>query len=327
MVKLRTFLLSVLFFAAPIIAGCGDSLLDDSVNRLGSDTQSRVAHESWGFYRLYRYESGTWQTVVDQQGPTGQRPLLNERPVLLVHGLGSNISSDRLNNLADSLVSSGATSVFGFEYDSLDPISTNGAFLIEAMNYLTADEQARVWRLVGHSMGGLVVRSAIESRVDLGTAPDGNLVSFVAVPHLGSEVAEELQEEDSSIVQQAIAQLVLNGDLFFFNADGRPIDVMGTEPSFQELVPNSAFLEALNFEASNRHPEWIYRTLAGTERDRDYEVFNRAIGVFADDGIVNVGSATAAVIGPAEQSTVPQDHSAIILAESAVLIILRQLNF
>ena len=123
-------------------------------------------------------------------------------------------------------------------------------------------------------------------------------MSFAAGPHLGSEVAQKLQESDPDLVEQALKEVVLNGELDFRNADGSRVDVTGEEPVFAQLVPNSVFLQNLNFEAANRHAQFSYRTVAGTERGDSFEAFNRVLGVFADDGLVNVESANAQVIGP-----------------------------
>ena len=308
-------------------SGCGSSsdnnITDPTAN---NDGGGRVEHQSWGSYRLYRYEAGTWQLVVDLGQATGARPLLNERPVLIIHGLGSNIYSGRLNPLADSLLSNGATSIFGFEYDTLDPISTNSTFLNQALAYLTTDEDSRTFRIVGHSLGALVARSSFESGATFDMAPTGNLVSFVAGPHLGSEVAQRLISDSQSIVDEALAKLIFNGELTFENSDRRQVKVTGDEVVFQEIALNSNFLNTINFEASNKHPQFEYRTLAGNDRNSDYEAFNRILGVFADDGLVNVESANALVIGALQSEVVPFDHSSIITEQGPLLVVLDQLG-
>ncbi len=322
---LRAHILHLLLLSI-LLVGCGGSFLDDPVGQLGTDTSSRVTHQNWGSYRLYRFEAGTWHRIVDLGQPTEPLPLLNERPVLIVHGLGANFETGLLDPLAASLLSNGATSIFGFEYDSLDSIAVNGTYLSQALQYLTGQERDRSFRIVAHSMGALVTRAALESGLHYDMAPTGNRVSLVAGPHLGSEVAGKLQKMDLNIVEEAIAQLVLNGELVFTNADGQPVDTRGDEISLQQLSLNSDFLNTLNFEASNKHPQFVYRTIAGSERGTDYEAFNRVLGVFADDGLVNVESANAAVIGPVQTVTVPYDHSEIILAQASLLVVLDQLG-
>lgn len=321
-------LLLSLFLFSLLASGCGSSSDDNTTDPTANNNggSGRVEHQSWNSYRLYRYEAGTWQLVVDLGQATGARPLLNERPVLIIHGLGSNIYSGRLNNLADSLLSNGATSIFGFEYDTLDPISTNSTFLNEAIAYLTADEGGRTFRIVGHSLGALVARSSFESGATFDMAPTGNLVSFVAGPHLGSEVAEDLISDSQTIVDEALAELILNGELTFENSDRRQVEVRGDEAVFQELSLNSNFLNTINFEAANKHPQFQYRTIAGNNRGSDFEAFNRILGTFADDGLVNVESANATVIGPLESQVVPFDHSSIIIEPGPLLVVLDQIG-
>jgi hypothetical protein len=228
--------------------------------------------------------------------------------------------------LVSNLYSNGATSVFGFEYDTLDPVSTNSTYLNQALAYLTSEETDQQWRFVGHSLGALVARSSFESGATFQMQESGNLVSFPAGPHLGSEVAAELQEGDPDLIEEALQELILNSELDFRNASGGRIEVTGNEPVFAQLTPNSQFLQAINFEAANQHPQFSYRTVAGTERGDELEAFNRILGVFADDGLVDVESANASVIGPDQSDTVPFDHLDIVEAQAAVLVILDHLN-
>ena len=311
-----------------LLCGCGDSILDDPISQLGTDVDARVPHQSWGFYRLYLYQDGNWTPIIDQSQPTGENLMLGENPVVVVHGLGSNIVGGNFDALAENLITNGASSVFGFEYDSLDPVATNGTFFGQSLDYLTAQESERTFRIVAHSMGALVVRTQTESGRSFEMAEQGNLISFVAGPHEGSEVAAELAKGPSDIVEEALAQIVLNGELTFLNADGTPVDVTGEESSFADLVPGSALLDSINTtEAATSHSQFTYRTLAGTERGEDLEAFNRLLGVFADDGLVNVTSANASVIGPESTQTVPFDHSSIIQSQASLLVILDQIEF
>ena len=119
--------LLLLFLTTLFASGCGgSSIVEDPISNLGTNTGSRVAHQSWGSYRLYNYVDGNYRLVVDLGQPVGDRPVLGERPVVILHGLGSSIIEGRFNDMAENLLANGATSVFGFEYDSLDPIATNG---------------------------------------------------------------------------------------------------------------------------------------------------------------------------------------------------------
>lgn len=303
-----------------LLSGCGDL-----IDRLGTDTDSREAHRSWDSYNIYQNRGAGWELLVDLGEPRNAVPDLGERPVIIVHGLGDRIIGP-FDGLARNLLANGATSVFAFEYDSLDPIEKNGLFFGRALDFLTTRESNRRFRVVAHSMGCLVARTQFESGRVFDMAPADNLVSLVAGPHQGSPVAAALLDMDPSLSQEAIAQLVLNGQMLFFNANGQPVDVRGDEPVFAQLSPGSDFLTNLNFEAANRHPQFTYFTIAGDHRSLEYEAFAQLIGVFADDGIVEVESANSPVVGQVQAVVVDYDHTEIVESQAAQLVILRQLG-
>lgn len=310
-------LLAIVVFS---LNGCSDV-----VESLGTDTNSRVTHQSWGSYNLYQYANGGWNLIVDLGQPVGAVPALGERPVVVVHGLGARIIGT-FDGLAQNLLANGATAVFAFEFDSLDPIEKNGAFFGQALDYLTTREANRTFRFVVHSMGCLVVRTQFENGEVYAMEASGNQASLVAGPHEGSPVATALQSGDRSVAQAAVAQLVLNGELLFFNSNGQPVNVTGDEPVFAQLVPGSDFLQQLNSEAAQRHPQFVYRTMAGTQRGLDYQVFAQLIGVFADDGIVNISSANSALIGQDQTVEAPYNHTTVIQEQAPQLVILRQIG-
>ena len=320
MASLRRIFLALSLLFVVSLSGCSDV-----VEQLGTDTASRVPHQSWGSYNLYQYTNGGWRLLVDLGQPVGEVPDLGERPVLLVHGLGDRIIGP-FDGLAANVLANGATSVFAFEYDSLDPIGRNSGYFGQALDYLTTRESNREFRIIAHSLGCLVARSRLESGQTFDMAITGNQVSLVAGPHEGSPVATELAKMDPTIAQEAIAQLVLNGQLLFFNSNGTPVDVMGDEPVFAQIVPGSSFLETLNQNAATRHPQFIYYTMAGDERGFAYQVFARLIGVFADDGIVDVESANSPVVGQVQSVVASYDHTAIIDEQAPQLVILKQLG-
>jgi hypothetical protein len=303
-----------------LLSGCGDF-----VDNLGTDTDSRLSHVSWNSYNLYQYANGGWQLLVDLGQPNAAAPALGERPVVIVHGLGDRIIGP-FDGLARNLEVNGATSIFAFEYDSLDPIEKNGAFFAEALDFLTTRESTTSFRFVAHSLGCLVARSQFESGQVFSMAMTQNQVSLVAGPHEGSPVAAELGKMDRTLAQQAVAELVLNGQLLFFNANGIPVEVTGSEPVFAQLTPGSDFLESLNDGAASRHPQFVYKTMAGDRRGVDYELFAQLIGVFADDGIVNVESANSPVIGQVLTVVASNDHSSIIRNQAPQLVILQLLG-
>lgn len=322
----KRYLIPLLALFVFSLAGCGDSdsLEDITLDPIGN-SGGRVSHVNWNAFNLYSFQNGSWVPVITNGGVTGAFPFIGDRPAIVVHGLGSDILSNRFNNLATSLVQSGATSVFGFEYDSLDSIAKNGGFFQQALTTLTEQRPGSSWRIVGHSMGGLVVRSALENGIPYDVAA-GSRVALVATPNLGSPIAVEVTD-NPDVIGQALADLILNGRLEFRNIDRTPVEVEGTEPGFQDLRPDSLFLSALNTNAANNHPQFEYRTVAGSERGDDYEALDRALGTFADDGVVDIESANSAFIGALESAIVPFDHSAIVEATEPIITILRFLGF
>lgn len=311
-----------------LVAGCGDSSEDSTATQQPGEQPSggRQAHVNWNSYNLYQFQNGTWTQLIARGELVGALPALGERPVVIVHGLGSEIFNNRFNALATGMQQSGATAIFGFEYDSLDSVAKNGGFFLDAMSLLAEQTPGTTWRIAAHSMGALVVRSALESQVPLNVAPTGNRAVLIAGPHTGSEVVEQLQDRND-LLGEALGDLVINGRLEFRNVDRSPVAVSGTEQGFTDLRRDSGFLANLNFEAANKHPQFAYLTLAGDARSTDYETLNRVMGVFADDGLVNVDSANAPVIGAINSAVLDFDHSAIVESLDPVVAILSFLGF
>lgn len=302
------------------LCGCGDSFFEDTFESV-RESVTRVPYAEWETYNLYRFQDGVWIPVVAHSTVQSGIPQLGSRPALIVHGLGSDIASGRFDDLAIALQQSGVTDVLGFEYDTLDGIGDNGDLLIEALTLLTEQNPGLQWRIAAHSMGSLVTRVALESGVPFDVAPAGNRAVLVAGPHLGSEVADEVQARPN-LFQEVLQLLVLNGKMEFRNANGDRAAVNGQERGFTDLRTDSSFLADQNFEAANHHPQFEYRTVAGAERGADYEALNRLLGVFLDDGVVDVSSANAAVIGPVQTAVGYADHSAIVEDPAAILQIL-----
>jgi pimeloyl-ACP methyl ester carboxylesterase len=309
-----------------LLAGCGDSdNFFQETYRSIRQTVTRVPHVEWNSYNLYRYQEGVWVPLIWQGNVISGIPELGDRPALIVHGLGSDIASGRFDELAIAMEQSGVTSVLGFEYDTLDGIGDNGNLLIDALALLTEQNPDRTWRIAAHSMGTLVTRVALESGVPLKVAEFGNRAVLVAGPHLGSEVADEVQARPN-LFQEVLQLLVLNGKMEFRNADGARAAVNGQERGFTDLRTDSVALANLNFEAANHHPQFEYRTMAGNSRGTDYEALNRLLGVYLDDGVVDVASANALVIGQVQTAVGNADHSAIMEDPAAILQILRFLG-
>lgn len=298
------------------LVGCGDSESDNPFQAIG-DSVTRVSHEAWNTYNLYRYDTGgVWNPVVSRGDIVADLPAIGDRPVIILHGLGSEIRSGRFNALADSLRSSGATSVFGFEYDSLEGIVENAGFFVDAMTVLTDAAPNTQWTVVGHSMGSLVARQALENGIPFDVAA-GSRAVFVAGPHLGSPVANALQEDDPDVVQSLLADAVLYAELEFRNLDTSRVNVDGDEQGFSDLRTDSPVLAELNANIAD-HPQFEYRTIAGNFKDGNYAAINDRLGVDTDDGLVNVESANA-LIGQVDTAVLNFDHSTLVEANEALV--------
>lgn len=308
-----------------VLHGCdGVDFVDQTFNSV-QQTVTRAPHVEWDTYNLYRFDGEEWIPIIEGGEQVAEIPAVGERPTVIVHGLGSDIASGRFNILATKIRDSGATAVLGFEYDTLDSIESNGHLFLEAMGLLTEANPDKIWRIAGHSMGTLVARVALESGIPLDVADSGNRAVLVAGPHLGSEIADEVQERPN-IFQEVLQLLVLNGKMEFRNLDGTRCAVNGQEQGFTDLRTDSLFLSNLNFEAANHHPQFEYRTVAGNRRGADYEALNRLLGKYLDDGVVDVESANAAVIGQVQIAVGNADHTTIVERDEAVVQILRFLG-
>ncbi len=296
------------------LVGCGDS--SENILQPINDSVSRVDHVSWDTYNLYRFENGGWAPVVSRGEEIADLPNIGERPAIILHGLGSEINGGRFNALAESLRSSGATSVFGFEYDTLDGIAKNGGFFADAFSVLTDASPNTQWTIVGHSMGALVARQTLESGIPFNVGA-GNRAVFVAGPHLGSPVADALQEDDPDVIQDGLTTLVLNGKMEFRNIDTSRVRVFGSEQGLTDLRTNSAALAALNADV-NDHPQFEYRTIAGNFKDGTYASLNDRLNVDTDDGLITVASGNAA-IGQVDSSLLNFDHSGLTTANEALV--------
>ena len=310
-----------------LLNGCGGVDFVDQTFNSFQQTVTRVPHVNWNTYNLYRFdrEDETWVPIIKGGEQVAEIPAVGDRPGIIVHGLGSDIASGRFNVLARGMSDSGVTAVLGFEYDTLDSIESNGNLFLEAMGIVTEANPERTWRIAGHSMGTLVTRVALESGIPLDLAETGNRAVLIAGPHLGSEIVDEVQARPN-LVQEVLQLLVLNGKMEFRNFDGARCSVSGQERGFTDLRTDSVFLAGLNFEAANHHPQFDYRTVAGNRRGTDYEALNRLLGKFLDDGVVDVESANAAVIGQVQMAVGNADHTTIMEQPAAVIQILNFLG-
>ena len=122
--------------------------------------------------------------------------------VVFVHGLmesddawaATGAQEGQGTSFATALESDLGVTALHVRYDSGDNVSANGGALAELLEALTADWPVAVERidLVGHSMGGLVARSACHAGADEGHAWVGRLTTLVTLgtPHLGAPLAK-----------------------------------------------------------------------------------------------------------------------------------------
>lgn len=108
-----------------------------------------------------------------------------ERPVLLVHGyLGT---PDCWARIVPQLHHVGFGNLFSFGYNALaSTIPVLAADVVGAAQVAMCQAGAREVHLVGHSLGGLVIRYAVQQ---LGLAAAARTVVTIATPHTGSPFA------------------------------------------------------------------------------------------------------------------------------------------
>lgn len=126
---------------------------------------------------------GAGITGVPLAGPQPSVPV--STPVVLVHGyLGT---AEPWGPLARRLHSAGFVNVFTLGYDSLSTsVPQLAAGLAEQVVTITTRVQPPAVHLIGHSLGGLVARYAVQR---LGLDRISRTVVTVATPHRGSPLA------------------------------------------------------------------------------------------------------------------------------------------
>ena len=188
---------------------------------------------------LFQYVPGgtpTWAPIVGRQ--------LGDRVVVLVHGL------DELGQVWDDLAPSLAASghdVVRFNYPDDQAIADSASLLDAALRDMRAAGVMRV-DIVGHSMGGLVARELLTSPKYYAGRSEGHIdrprigrLVMLATPNQGSSWASlEIVTE----VRERVVKWWRSPDrdyhrLFDGTAEGRG-------EAGRDLLPHSAFLEALN---------------------------------------------------------------------------------
>ena len=118
-----------------------------------------------------------------------------DRLVVLIHGLGMNDRhwQARGTDMGERLAADLAATTWRLRYNTGRPIADNGQALAERMEqlWLSAERPARAITLVGHSMGGLVARRALEYGHGVGHGWVGCLDALVCLgsPHHGAPLA------------------------------------------------------------------------------------------------------------------------------------------
>lgn len=280
-------------------------------------------HVTWGSYNGYVYDSktGKFTQFLHQGKVTTQVPSLGNRPMMVVHGLGSSISNQGFAPMAKFLLEQGSvTGVVGFEYDTLDTISNNGKFLAAFFTELSANNPNKTWRHLGHSMGGLVSREAFEKGT-LPIAAQNNMAVLLCSPHLGSHAINLLQGNLTD-EQKIVANLVMNNYMEFNNVDGKKCQVKATDPGFDDLKDGSTALAALNKDAAKHHPQHSYYTIAGNKRDFKFDYLDQVMKENFDDGLVNVVSANFE-LGQLAKETAPTNHTDAVSDTTTVFPLVR----
>lgn len=287
--------------------------------------QRPVPHQNWGSWNGYLFRPaakgqispGAFEQIVFQgQLRSSGLPDLGDHPLVVVHGLGSSIQGKTFNALAQVLADQGAaTSILGFEYDSLDQIQSNGAYLRQALQLFGQNARSPLqWNFVAHSMGTLVTRSAIEQPGPAGLpGPTGRAI-FLCGPHLGSGVIDELQRRN--LLGDLLSILTVHALMDFRNRDGQVCRVENREAGLDDLRTDSPFLAALNASAASRHPSTTYYTLAGRRRRSLLEQCAVIFRLQFDDGVVNIASANFPGLGQRRSQLLEADHLTVNVPRS-----------
>lgn len=130
-----------------------------------------------------------------------------------------------------------------FYYDWRKPIETNGQTLSWYINQFRSDTGHQLVDIVGHSMGGLVARSYIQSDLYVG---DVRSVFLVGTPHQGSPKTYRFWEGGETHITDDffpdfVLYLILNG--VYSRAGETPAEMFRrVVPSFQNMLPTYPYL-------------------------------------------------------------------------------------
>jgi pimeloyl-ACP methyl ester carboxylesterase len=132
---------------------------------------------------VIRYPLGIIEGAISTGRPCGQAEL--DTPVLLVHGYGHNRSG--WTALSRALRRAGFTSVHTWNYNPLrHDVPTLAAHLGERVELLRAITGSQKVHVVGHSLGGVLLRWYIQ---EMGGDQTVEVAITIASPHEGTELA------------------------------------------------------------------------------------------------------------------------------------------
>jgi triacylglycerol esterase/lipase EstA (alpha/beta hydrolase family) len=163
-------------------------------------------------------------------------------PVVLVHGYGGTDSV--WTPLRRALVDAGFGHLVSLNYNSFanDPASVAAELEASTLRAL-ADSGARRAHLIGHSLGGLIVRYAINHA---GLAPIANAAVTIATPHRGTVLAR--------LALGRCAQIMLPHSAVRDSLDAAPSNVRWLayySDADRVVLPESARLSDPHYRATN----------------------------------------------------------------------------
>jgi pimeloyl-ACP methyl ester carboxylesterase len=171
------------------------------------------------------------------------------RVVLVAHGWNS--AGQRLDPLCEVLKKAGHVTAH-FDYPNDQPIADSAALLANELKRVADERPDLRFAIVGHSMGGLVARAAIEN-ADLDPDNVDRLI-MVATPNHGSQLARIAYAFD---LWQYATDLGERGPIESFFASIED----GLAEASRDLRPDSIFLTTLN--RRERNPKVRYSLILG----------------------------------------------------------------